>query len=97
MKLINQNEVDEAAESFIIKEHLDGDSDMYYRETFEAGVEFAESELSELFIEFLIWYETSDIQNRKLKYTAPVMGENFDIRKLAKEIFNTFLENENKI
>ena len=96
MKLINQNEIDEAAESFIIKEHLDGDSDMYYRETFGAGVKFAESKLKDLAIDFLIWYETSDIQSRKLKYGLPVMGENFDIRKLAKEIFDIFLEEKNK-
>ena len=96
MKLINQNEIDEAAESFIIKEHLDGNSDMFYNETFKSGVYYAESELSELFIDFLIWYETSDIQSRKLKYGLPIMGENFDIRKLAKEIFDIFLEERNK-
>ena len=94
--ILNKNKVEEASQSFIIKEHLDGNSDMFYNETFKGGISYAESELSELFIDFLIWYETSDIQNRKLKYTAPIMGENFDIRKLAKEIFDIFLEERNK-
>lgn len=92
LKCINndtkQNKVEEAAEN------LGYSFDTY--ESFKSGVEYAESELSELFIDFLIWYETSDIQNRKLKYAIPVMCENFDIRKLAKEIFDIFLEERNK-
>ena len=49
--ILNKNKVEEASQSFIIKEHLDGNSDMFYNETFKGGISYAESELSELFIE----------------------------------------------
>lgn len=45
----------------------------------------------DLSIEFLIWYETSGVQNRKLKYGLPATGNNFDINKLGKELFELFL------
>lgn len=104
MKLINQNEIDEATEKYSNNQCQNLQTVIYRKEEledyclndFKSGVSYAESELSELFIDFLIWYETSDIQNRKLKYTAPITGENFDIRKLAKEIFDIFLEERNK-
>lgn len=86
--ILNKNKVEEAAEN------LGYSFDTY--KSFKSGVSYAESQLSELFIDFLIWYETSDIQSRKLKYGLPAIGENFDIRKLAKEIFDIFLEERNK-
>ena len=89
--ILDKYKVEKAAK---IYNNSDSNDEEY--EAFKAGVYYAESQLSELFIDFLIWYETSDIQNRKLKYAVPVMGENFDIRKLAKEIFDIFLEERNK-
>lgn len=84
MKLIKQNEIDEAAESFIIKEHLDGDSDMYYRETFKAGVEFAESKIREYIKDIII-------ENQGLKLYKDNEARRFEelAIEFAKYLFST--------
>ena len=46
----------------------------------------------DLAVEFLIWYMTSDIQNKQLKFGLPQMGKNFDVNLLAKELFEEFLK-----
>lgn len=102
MKILSQNEVDEAAEVFIIKEHLDGNSDMYYKETFKAGVEFAESKFEELAIEFAKYLFSTEItKHTSMKDSVKYIPSEFslmkgDLIKNGEELFKLFLKERNK-
>lgn len=84
--IINKEEVEKAAAAFIIKEHLDGYSDMYYRETFKAGVEFSE-EYVQKHVQDII------IENQGLKLYKD--NEENRFKELAVEFAEWILQHKN--
>ena len=93
--ILNKSKVEEAAKQYYVDNYCSNDKSDCGGELiriFIGGTSYAESQLSELFIDFLIWYETSDIKNKKLKYGLPQMGDKFDIYLYSKELFEEFLK-----
>ena len=83
MKIIPKNEVDEAIEKEYTAFLHEEEECEHFGYAFIAGIEFVESKLEELVIEFINWYKFIDYEKDYLGCTT-------------KDLFKQFLKERNK-
>jgi len=102
MKIIPENEVNEAAENHLPEIMDDCWEEVIRINSFKAGVTFTESKFEEIAIEFAKYLFSSEITRNPSKedemvYTPPEFNlMKGNLIKNGKELFNNFLKERNK-
>ena len=93
MKIFNEEEVDKASLQYSTLIHSTDELDSIEAEAFAAGVEYAESKVEDLCIEFVVWCFDNVVYHDSKSYY--IESEQYNKEFTNKELFQEFLKERN--